>query len=347
MYGIDWIPKSSNVVGKKSFFDNGRKSDFFFQPKLKIGPVDDIYEREADAMAERVMRREDDSQVHSLRSSNDVQLKCAQCEEDDQLQRKTPDEQMVKREAPTNISNVLSDSGKPLASHTKAFMEDRFGCDFTNVRVHTGTSAAQSAQSINALAYTNGNSIVFNDGQYSPGTYSGNKLLAHELTHVIQQGGSDIKRVVIEEGKPNPMQPGAYDHLGNEEEIECDPGEVDDAHVQELIDESLALYDGLKDIEQKLDMAWSYLYGQRETHCCDYDLAAAEHYMWARKEVAAGWPAWWMVLQVLGYELFKGVVPQAGECPKVQRNGDVVDWGIKGAGDGNLDYYGGYPPLFL
>src|SRR5690606_20271324 len=68
------------------------------------------------------------------------------------------------------------------------FMENRFGYDFSHVKIHDDTVAAKSAQSINALAYTSGNNIVFNHGQYSPETNSGRKLLAHELTHVVQQG---------------------------------------------------------------------------------------------------------------------------------------------------------------
>ena len=70
------------------------------------------------------------------------------------------------------------------------FYEPRFGYDFNNVKVHTDTVAAKSAQSINALAFTSGNNIVFNNGQYSPDTDSGKRLLGHELTHVVQQRGS-------------------------------------------------------------------------------------------------------------------------------------------------------------
>ncbi len=83
--------------------------------------------------------------------------------------------------------NAMKGGGRPLDPATRAYMEPRFGHDFSQVRVHTDARAAQSAQSIRALAYTVGNSIVFNAGQYAPGTHAGHKLMAHELTHVVQQ----------------------------------------------------------------------------------------------------------------------------------------------------------------
>jgi len=69
-------------------------------------------------------------------------------------------------------------------------MEPRFGCDLSKVRVHTGTRAAESARAVNALAYTSGSDVVFSPGQYQPGTSHGQKLLAHEITHTIQQSGA-------------------------------------------------------------------------------------------------------------------------------------------------------------
>lgn len=97
--------------------------------------------------------------------------------------------------APSVVSEVLSSSGQPLATDTQQFMESRMGQDFSSVQIHTDSKAAQSAQSINALAYTSGQHIVFNEGQYQPHTDSGKRLLAHELVHVGQQGGHGIKRV--------------------------------------------------------------------------------------------------------------------------------------------------------
>lgn len=81
-------------------------------------------------------------------------------------------------------------SGSALPDGTKQFMETLFNADFSGVRIHTGSSAEQLSANINAQAFTHGNDIYFNSGKYSPGTGAGGSLLAHELTHTIQQGAS-------------------------------------------------------------------------------------------------------------------------------------------------------------
>jgi hypothetical protein len=88
---------------------------------------------------------------------------------------------------PPIVNNVLRSSGQPLDMETRAFMEPRFGHDFSHVRVHTDLEAALSAQAMNARAYTTGRDVVFGPGQYSPSSRQGRTLLAHELTHIIQQ----------------------------------------------------------------------------------------------------------------------------------------------------------------
>jgi hypothetical protein len=89
--------------------------------------------------------------------------------------------------APPIVHGVLASPGQPLDSATRAAMEPRFGHDFSGVRVHTDDRAAESARRVGALAYTVGERMVFNRGSYAPGSAEGRKLLAHELTHVVQQ----------------------------------------------------------------------------------------------------------------------------------------------------------------
>lgn len=89
---------------------------------------------------------------------------------------------------PPVVHEVLQSPGQPLDATICAFMEPRFGYNFGNVRVHTDAKAAESARTVNALAYTVGRDVVFSAGQYSPDTDEGRKLMAHELTHVLQQG---------------------------------------------------------------------------------------------------------------------------------------------------------------
>jgi hypothetical protein len=91
---------------------------------------------------------------------------------------------------PLVVHTVLSQPGQSLDHSTRAFFEPRFGYDFSRVRVHTDARAAESARSVSALAYAVGRDVVFGAGQYAPNTLAGRRLLAHELTHIVQQDGT-------------------------------------------------------------------------------------------------------------------------------------------------------------
>jgi Domain of unknown function (DUF4157) len=88
---------------------------------------------------------------------------------------------------PPIVHDVLRSPGQPLDGATRAFFEPRFGHDFGKVRVHRDAKAAESAAAVNAVAYTVGRDMVFGAARYAPGTEAGYRLLAHELTHVVQQ----------------------------------------------------------------------------------------------------------------------------------------------------------------
>src|SRR5258708_26444897 len=113
---------------------------------------------------------------------------CAECRQkrEGTMQRAAVTAEPVNA-VPPIVHDVLSSSGRPLDAPTRAFMEPRFGYDFSQVRVHTDARAAESAQAVNALAYTVGRNVVFGEGQYELGTSERRRLLAHELTHVGQQ----------------------------------------------------------------------------------------------------------------------------------------------------------------
>ncbi len=176
-----------------------KSNAIFFQPKLSINQPNDIYEQEADAMADKVMRMPDNEVSNKFfkPALTSVQRKCAQCEEEEKrTQRKEINNDVTVTGAATeNYIGSLNGKGKPLTNEERSFFEPRFGYDFSNVKVHTDNAAAKSAQSINALAYTSGNNIVFNTGQYSPGTDSGKQLLAHELTHTMQQAAGISRHI--------------------------------------------------------------------------------------------------------------------------------------------------------
>src|SRR5436853_2111671 len=164
------------------------------QAKLEVGPVGDRFEQEADRTADSVMRMPNPG-MSVAAAPLQISRKCAICEreeKDERLQKKsaTPTEVSI-GEAPASVHAALRSPGQPLDAASRAYFEPRFGQEFGNVRVHTGMSAARSARDVSAHAYTVGRNIVFGAGAYAPGTQTGRRLIAHELTHVVQQTGGN------------------------------------------------------------------------------------------------------------------------------------------------------------
>lgn len=104
---------------------------------------------------------------------------------------------------------MLAGSGRPLEPALRQDMEQRFGYDFSRVRVHSGRVAEQSAQEVNAHAYTVGHNIVFGAGRFVPASHDGRRLMAHELTHVLQQSGANNRFTHLqrEEATPEDNKP--------------------------------------------------------------------------------------------------------------------------------------------
>jgi len=265
---------------EQSFFNGHQNSTAtsknpFFQPKPTVGPSDDVYEREADAVAEEVVAslseppqtKNVSAETASSHDASTVQPKCATCEAEEHeeqpqegeqgelrtkkmgagmpqpppgvpIQRKcaacaaagkhkkvrpkriqrtisrlgsahvsrkcaacAKEEVRPKREkgkeggeAPDGFDAKLSANrggGSPLQNGVRQNMETAFGTDFSGVRIHTGNESAGMNRQIGARAFTHGNDIYFNRGEYRPETPNGQFLLAHELTHTVQQGGGD------------------------------------------------------------------------------------------------------------------------------------------------------------
>ena len=104
---------------------------------------------------------------------------------------------------PSTIHDVLRSSGQALDANTRASMESRFGHDFSDVRIHTDPRAAASARAVDALAYTVGRDIVFGAGQFGAGRRNSEELLAHELTHVVQQGHTAAQNLPLSVAPPD------------------------------------------------------------------------------------------------------------------------------------------------
>lgn len=148
------------------------------QRKLVINEPGDEYEREADRVAEQVMRSSEVPLDGDAAHTSPAPLVQRRLNGSDTAGVYT---------APQIVHDVLNSPGQPLDAATRAFFEPRFGHDFSLVRVHSGERAEQSARDVSANAYTVGNNIVFGTGRFDPRKYEGKRLLAHELTHVLQQ----------------------------------------------------------------------------------------------------------------------------------------------------------------
>lgn len=246
-------------AGEETFFGAKENASFFGSPiqaKLSVSSPDDPQEKEADAVADQVMRmpepaaapaQKEEEKIQAKEEKEElqaklqtpaiaVQRKCEACEKEDKVQTKlyrmiqrsedssisfaddaagetTADYNINRKELALHSSDIIQCSGRgppagspqanfesslssskgsgsPLPDTTKQYMESRFGADFSGVRIHTGSYAENLSTGIHAQAFTHGNDIYFNSGKYSPNTEAGGTLLAHELTHTIQQGAS-------------------------------------------------------------------------------------------------------------------------------------------------------------
>ena len=161
------------------------------QAKLTVNTPGDIYEQEADHISEQVMRMPEPKLQRACACGGG----CPTCQTEQSGQeharlqtKRVGSGDSEQTAAPPIVHEALASPGQPLDTATQALMEPRLGYDFSGVRVHTDTEAADGAHAIRARAYTIGRDIAFASGEYAPATMKGKRLLAHELAHVVQQG---------------------------------------------------------------------------------------------------------------------------------------------------------------
>lgn len=248
---------------KQSSSKGGKSA--FFQPKLSIGQPNDVYEKEADAVASAVLNHQpgatpviQQKKISSIQrlatpleeeklSTNDermkkdkeiqekpeIQMMCSGC-------KKEKEEKMgaVQRKgeggggaaSPQLSSKIDSSSGKgsTLPKQTLSEMNSSFGVDFGNVNIHTGAQAVEMNKELGAQAFTHGRDIYFNSGKYDVNTTQGKQLLAHELTHVVQQS-SELQNDRIQRmiacpsvlGAGDPVPPGFKAYQGDSSWFHC------------------------------------------------------------------------------------------------------------------------------
>lgn len=203
------VAPPSTIVQRQSFVGpSSSDADLAAERAYGIGTPNDKYEQEADRIADQVMRMPEPNMQGQMGVEEEEEL----LQTKPSIQRHITSEEDGS-EVPSIVYEALQSPGQPLDSNTRVFMESRFGQDFSRVRVHTDAKAAASTQSLNALAYTTSNDIVFGASRYTPETVEGKRLLAHELTHVMQQtkdnaNNSLLKAIQREESpaaKPNPQ----------------------------------------------------------------------------------------------------------------------------------------------
>jgi hypothetical protein len=182
-----------------SFFGDSSHTSFF-KPSNMFAPAESIQRKCAECEKEdkKVSRKteEEDDKVQMKRREDDedepIQMKEKRPDEEEKIQKK--DSGVTSASTASNFIRSLSGKGDPLPAKANAFFSSKMRYDFSAVKVHTGKDAADSAKELNALAYTVGNNIVFNRGQFNHESGEGKKLLAHELTHVMQQNNNEVKR---------------------------------------------------------------------------------------------------------------------------------------------------------
>ena len=156
------------------------------RPSLRIGPVDDPLEREADRIADAVVSGRPVAAITGT-ATTVPQRKCAQCaaEEEKTLRRKSASPAPASNHDANAAAASLATGGTGLSPQQRAYFEPRFGRDLSGVRLHLGDAAGAAAAQVNARAFTLGNDIAFAQGEFNPETRAGRHLLAHELAHVV------------------------------------------------------------------------------------------------------------------------------------------------------------------
>jgi hypothetical protein len=222
---LDTVPQATTEVESVNpiLTHDIRRISLRPQAKLSISQPGDFYEQQADSVAQQVMRRmaqpvnrqsvqrqqapdPEDLQMKSVDNSHISWLQRQQAPEEEEIPEDTEVQRssMVQRRPSTGGIAATDDletsiqqsrgGGQPLANDIKQPMEQAFGADFSSVNIHTDNNSDKLNKSIQARAFTTGQDIFFRQGEYSPGSNTGKELLAHELTHVVQQNGSAVQR---------------------------------------------------------------------------------------------------------------------------------------------------------
>ncbi|WP_181233467.1 eCIS core domain-containing protein [Enhygromyxa salina] len=163
------------------------------QYKLEIGAADDAYEREADAVADAVVNG-GELEGDLSGGAAGIQRACTTCESEEDLRRSPHDgagpTPQLQPDTSAEISSARASGGQALPGSARSYFEPRFNADFSDIRIHRDAQAASLSHGLGARAFTVGRDLFFGAGQLNYSSHRGRHLLAHELTHTIQQSGA-------------------------------------------------------------------------------------------------------------------------------------------------------------
>ena len=349
----------------------------WIQRKLTIGAVDDPLEREADRVADQVMRMSEPAvrivypgatPIQRCSSGCDRVIDRQRLDEEEKLQTKPLSPAVLPRRAPQEEEEMLikskvatqgptlatqaipedeeliqpqghidevgghvtsevedaiqglSGQGAPLAEPVRAFMEPRFGADFSDVRVHADAHSQTLARRLKAKAFTFGRDLVFGAGHYAPYTKRGRYLLAHELAHVLQQDhGHDV-----------PTQPRTSTFALQRRVDECKAwAPVDDLLVTKIIADAIGT-------TRTYDEALTRVIQERnrDANCCSLSYAAADHYLVIRDSAGKSCTHATLLAGLSSTRaVARPIIPKAGKCPVSPYDKSVFKWEAIAVGD--------------
>lgn len=233
------LSRREALRSEEALYSNGP-----LQAKLEVSSPDDPAEKEAERVADEVVRMDAPEADTDERDEESAEEGRTRDDNDLGLIRTVPVSRMgstsVSGDSEAAVQQGVQGDGKPLPAQTRSEFEAKMGADFSDVSVHTNSTADEGARSINAEAYTMGSDIAFAKGNYSPDSREGRKLLAHELTHTVQQGGAKRKKTVHRNGGSSSESGGSGGGGGNAGIVErlrekLDTGWFSSADPQEIM----------------------------------------------------------------------------------------------------------------
>ncbi|WP_437823689.1 eCIS core domain-containing protein [Tenacibaculum mesophilum] len=211
-YEVEADNMADKVVGNNNEANSIQKkeNEEEIQQKPLASEVTPLVQKTESSEEEQpVQSKQEEESIQKKEEKETIQSKCDDCEKEEKVQKQEEEEAVQsKSENNASASNQPSfesklkggNGGKKMDGQTKSEMESGFGADFSHVNIHNDSEAAQMSQEIGAQAFTHGNNIYFNEGKYNPNSKEGKHLLAHELTHTIQQKGMVQKKVQKQSG---------------------------------------------------------------------------------------------------------------------------------------------------